>query len=175
MATEIEAKLKVDALEPIAEKLLALGATFIEQQAHIDTFYDNSHSSLTKGGRGLRLRICTTKAQQTYILTYKGKRQDSPFKKREELEIQILDPETTENLLLAIGYAKILTIEKTRKLYKFDNCEIALDYLEQLGNFIEIEGPDEKIITEIQKKLNLENIPHIKQGYAKLIKNRNNP
>ena len=81
MATEIEAKLKVDSLEPIAQKLLAVGAEFLERQHHSDIFFDNSHSSLTKGGRGLRLRKSTTNEQQTYILTYKGKKeaQDGAF------------------------------------------------------------------------------------------------
>ncbi len=173
MVTEIEAKLKVDSLEPIAEKLNALGAQFIAVQFHKDTFFDRTDRELIAGGRGLRLRKCRTDQQKTYFLTYKGPKQKSTFKKRREIEIQILDPQTTENLLFAIGYEKILTVEKKRQVYRLGDCEIALDEVELLGSFIEIEGPDEEKITEIQKKLNLDGIPHIKQGYAKLIKNKN--
>ena len=58
-----------------------------------------------------------------------------------------------EKLLIALGYKKKMLIEKTRRLYKLGGCEVALDYLKLLGEYVEIEGPGEKEIHEVQKCL----------------------
>jgi adenylate cyclase class 2 len=71
--------------------------------------------------------------------------------------------------LVAIGYKKTLVYQKKRRAWHYGDCEIALDELPFLGKFVEIEGPGEKKIADVQKKLGLENLPHIHQSYTALM------
>lgn len=169
MNTEIEAKLKVDSLQSIERQLQELGAQFVEQQHQIDYYFDDEKSSFAKGDKCLRLRLQSIENDETTFLTYKGPKQKDNFKKRLEIEIQVTDVESAENLLSALGYNKKLVIEKERKIWQLCSCIVALDNLPSLGCFIEIEGPDNSKIAEVQKKLGLENIRHISDSYAELM------
>lgn len=62
-----------------------------------------------------------------------------------------------------------LAINKKRSKGFFNDCEICLDNVDELGNFLEIEGPREKIL-EICKQLNL-NLDHRDKdkGYVKIL------
>ena len=53
---EIELKLKIDSLEPIAEKLKQLGAEFEGDFVQTDAYYDDSEDSLVNSDRCLRIR-----------------------------------------------------------------------------------------------------------------------
>ena len=94
---------------------------------------------------------------------------DGKGKKRTEIELQVADADTACQLLKALGYHPVLTVEKSRKLWNIDGCLIALDLLPNLGTFVEIEGPSEEKISNIQKNLHLEHLHHIKQSYAHLV------
>jgi adenylate cyclase class 2 len=59
--------------------------------------------------------------------------------------------------------------QKKRQVWRLGGCEVALDELPLLGTFVEIEGPNEKKIADVQKKLGLEDLPHIHQSYAALM------
>jgi hypothetical protein len=41
-----------------------------------------------------------------------------------------------------------------------------------LGDFVEIEGPNEEEITNVQNNLGLNDLPHISKSYASLLKER---
>jgi len=49
------------------------------------------------------------------------------------------------------------------------DCEVALDQLPLIGDFVEIEGPDEAKIATVQKSLGLTDLPHITESYASLV------
>ena len=169
MGIEIEAKLKVDSLDEIAEKLKQLGAEFEGQQFHTDCYFDNAGETLLKSDSGLRLRRQSTGDDETIILTYKGAKQKSDLKKRQEIEIEFGDGESIQKILSAIGFNAILEFEKRRSLWRFGDCLVALDELALLGSFVEIEGPNDKAITDVQEKLGLLESPHINKSYAAMI------
>ncbi len=169
MYSEIEAKLKVDSLGEVETRLKDLDAEFIEEQVQSDCHFDDADATLTNSDRCLRLRKQISGGYTRYFLTFKGPREQSNFKKRQEIEIEIADADSTEKLLKALGYDKTLSVEKKRRLWQFHGCEIALDELQLLGDFVEIEGPDDEIIAEVQKILGLENLSHIPKSYASLI------
>ncbi len=169
MHIEIEAKIKVDSLQEVAAKLTKLGAEFIGEQVQRDSYFDDAGRSLMKTDRGLRLRRQGIGNEEKIILTYKGAREKGRFKKRQEIEIRISDGDAVENLFLAIGYQKSLVFEKKRRVYRLGGCEVALDEMPLLGNFVEIEGPDDKKIADVQKKLGLADLPNIKESYAGLM------
>jgi len=169
MCVEIEAKLKVDSLPEIERKLTELGAEFLAEQVQTDYHFDDENAILTKTDRCLRLRRQAVDDSERFFLTYKGAKEKSNFKKRQEIEIEITDPQATQKLLSALGYKKVLVVEKKRRLWQLGDCIVALDKLPLLGDFIEIEGPDEEKIATVQKSLGLTDLQHITESYASLV------
>ena len=169
MHTEIEAKLKIDSPDKIAEKLGELGAEFLEEQLQTDLYFDDADKTLTKADCGLRLRRQRVGQSEKIFVTYKAARQKSEFKKRHEIELEITDADSMEELLSALAYEKILVFEKRRRVWQLGGCELALDELPLLGDFVEIEGPNDKKIADVQRSLGLSDLPHIKESYASLM------
>jgi adenylate cyclase, class 2 len=169
MHTEIEAKLKVDSLQEIEERLRQLGAAFVAELSQEDVLFDDAHETLTKADSCLRLRTQAAGGKTEYILTYKGAKEKSSFKKRREIEVEVSSGDSAKAIISALGYVQKITVEKKRSLWRFGGCEVALDRLKMLGDFVEIEGPDEKAINDVQKKLGLEKLRHIPKSYASLI------
>jgi len=169
MNIEIEAKLKVGSHKSIERNLSKLGALFSASQKQIDYYYDDSKSTFTKEDKCLRIRRQSVNGDDKYFLAYKGPKQKSNFKKRAEIEIEISDFEKTKTILQVLGYRQAIVVEKTRKLWKLNRCLVSLDNVKRLGNFVEIEGPDNKKIEKVKTLLGLENFVHIKQSYADLL------
>lgn len=172
MCVEIEAKLKVDSLKEVEERLNGLGAEFRQEQLQTDYHFDDANRTLQKTDCCLRLRRQMVEKDETFFLTYKGPKEKSSFKKRREIEIEIVNGDSVEKLFSALGYNKVLIIEKKRFVWHFGECVIALDRLPLIGSFIEIEGPDEQKIADMQKNLGLSALPHIRKSYSALISDR---
>jgi predicted adenylyl cyclase CyaB len=173
MCVEIEAKLKVDSLPEVERKLGELGAEFVAEQEQTDHLFDDAARTLTSSDRCLRIRRQSASGSQQFILAYKGAKESSNFKKRQEIQVEIKDADTAQNLLTALAYEKVLTVEKNRRLWRVGGCEVALDHLPTLGDFVEIEGPTDKMIADVQKSLGLAGVAHIAKSYAQLVKERN--
>ncbi len=169
MCTEIEAKLKVDSLSEIERKLSELGAEFLAGQLQTDYHFDDANTTLTKTDRCLRLRKQMVGKSESLFLTYKGAKEKSNFKRRQEIEFEIKDADSVRKLLSALGYEQSLVVEKKRRLWQLGDCEVALDRLPLLGDFVEIEGPDEEKIANAQENLGLSDLSHITESYASLV------
>jgi adenylate cyclase, class 2 len=169
MHSEIEAKLKVDSLEAVEERLAACGASFLRETIQADRYYDTADRALTRTDKALRLRADTKDGRQRLILAYKGPKQQDDYKRRDEVEIEVSDADATESLLGALGYVKALAFNKRRRAWQLLGCEVALDALPLLGAFVEIEGPDSETIGRVQAMLGLSSRPHIMDSYACLI------
>ncbi len=172
MCVEIEAKLKVDSLEQVTAKLTELGAEFQQEQLQMDYHFDDSNMTLQKTDCCLRLRRQRVNKSERFFLTYKGAKEKSSFKKRREIEIEVVNGDSIQKLFSALGYEKVLVIEKKRLTWHLGGCVIALDQLPLIGNFVEIEGPDEQKIADVQKNLGLSILPHIRKSYAALMRAR---
>ena len=169
MCVEIEAKLKVDSPAEVERRLSELGAEFVAEQLQIDSLLDDANDTLTSSDRCLRIRRQTTAGSERFFLGYKGGREDSNFKKRQEIEMEVTDVDSLLKLFTALGYEEKVVVEKRRRLWRLAGCEVALDELPLLGDFVEIEGPDEEAIADVQTRLGLETLPHIAKSYANLI------
>jgi adenylate cyclase class 2 len=172
MCVEIEAKLKVDSLPQIERKLRELRAEFLAEQSQTDYHLDDASATLTASDRCLRLRRQVVGGSEEFFLTYKGAKEKSNFKKRQEIEIELKDADSTRKLLASLGYETVLVVEKNRRLWRLGECEVALDKLPLLGDFVEIEGPDDTKIADVQKSLGLAHVPHTAKSYAMLIKEK---
>ena len=166
---EIEAKIKVDSLPEIEQRLNELAARFVCEQSQTDYFFDDAKATLVKKDKCLRLRKQTVGKRESCFLTYKGAQEKSDLKKRQEIEFELKDSDSAYKLLLALGYEQVLVVEKRRRLWQFDNCEVALDSLPLLGDFVEIEGPDEEKIIQVKEILGLTDLPNISKSYATML------
>ena len=137
-----------------------------------DDYFDFPKQVLSKSDRGLRLRRELTGQSEKAILTYKGKREKHKFKKRQEIEVEVGDAVSAEKIILAVGFEKLVTVEKKRALWRLEGCRVCLDEVVLLGEFVEIEGPDEEKIKEVQKRLMLEELPHIVESYSKMVREK---
>ena len=169
MCVEIEAKLKVDSLEEIEHKLVEAGAEFRQEQRQIDNYFDDANRTLTKADKCLRLRRQLTGDNEKVFLTYKGPKEKDQLKKRQEIEIEVGNVDSTRKLLSALGYDQALVVEKKRRIYRLGGCIVALDELPLLGSFVEIEGSDDEKIVNVQRDLGLADLQHIPVSYASLM------
>ncbi len=132
---EIEIKLY---LKKFPEKLKNLD---FDESSEVDEYFMNE--SIAEGGK-LYLRIRTRGNKR--VLELKEIIQHGNPYKAEEILFQLAE-ENYEALKHILG--KVLpiktVIKKIRKKIKFNECEIAIDDVENLGKFMEIEGSEEKI------------------------------
>ena len=169
MYVETEAKLKVDSLREVELRLTELGAEFVAEQLQTDSLFDDGGETLTATDRCLRIRRQVAGDHKRCFLGYKGSKQQSNFKKRQEIETEVEDADSLVKLLSALGYEEKLVVEKRRRLWRLGGCEVALDELPALGSFVEIEGPDDERIAEVQARLKLAKLPHVEESYAQMI------
>ncbi len=170
MPTEIEAKIKVENLEDFSQKLESLGAQPRRNVLQRDFFFDRPDRSLKHTDCGLRIRqekYCDTIKN---ILCFKGpKAKDSPYKKRQEIEFEAGDGLLARQFLQALGYQLMLSFEKRRSEWFYDDCTICLDDVASLGTFLEIEGADEAAIRKLLTVLDLSDRESIRRGYASML------
>jgi adenylate cyclase class 2 len=179
MAIEIEAKLKlarrpggVGSHKQVSERLKKLGAEFVSEQTQKDYYFDDENEGLTEADKCLRLRRQRIGNDEKVFLTYKGAREKAKYKRRQEADIEVSDADAVEKLLCGIGFNKALTVEKKRSVWRLGGCEVGLDSVALLGDFVEIEGSSEEKIADVQKKLGLSDLPHIAESYAALVREK---
>ncbi|WP_292485883.1 class IV adenylate cyclase [Methanohalobium sp.] len=169
---EVEVKARTD-LETARKMLKDEDARFIETEHHFDSYYNAPHRDFSSSDEALRIRSRDNKA----FLTYKGKKMDSISKTREEFETPV-DSENMRNILLSLGFREYGIVEKEREVYKLDDFVIALDSVEQLGEFIEVELESESgsdiehnsnRIFEFLNKLGIEENDSIRKSYLELV------
>lgn len=166
MYLEIEAKLKVDSFDRVEERLTEQGASFVSEMVQTDYYFDTSDGTLTQTDQCLRLRVEATQGDERLVVTYKGPKQVDDFKKRKEVNLDVTDAAAFEVLLEGLGYQRALAFDKRRREWKLNDCLIALDTLPLIGTFVEIEGPNSQVISEVQTMLELTDAPHVMDSYA---------
>jgi adenylate cyclase class 2 len=148
MSLEIEVKVRIspEDLESIRDQLTKLGASCVEPREKEENWlFDFPDHDLRTAGCALRLRIYGEKS----FLTYKGKIQSDPrFKKREELESSVGNPDKIKSILQHLGMSVCGKYSKFREIYQLpvnaEQVEVCLDET-PVGTFAEIEGPGAEI------------------------------
>jgi len=170
MHLEIEAKIKVENLDPYAQRLKLLGLHLHRQYIQRDYFFDRPDRTLTNADCGLRLRIQADDKNQQIMLCHKGPRAaDASFKRRPEIEFTVDDLNAARELIEALGYELTIAFEKRRFQWLLDECSVCLDEVIEIGYFIEIEGPSDDAVAHALAQLQLADQPHITQSYAALL------
>jgi adenylate cyclase class 2 len=147
---EVEVKFFLSDPAEIRNRLLSLGAVSKGRFFETNIRYEDETGSLLRKGSLLRLR-----KDRKITLTFKSKTAvpDREFKVFQELEVEISDFQTMQNILTAIGFHQEQTYEKWRETITLQNLIFCLDTM-PFGDFLEIEG-DGTAIIESAKRLGL--------------------
>ncbi len=168
MSHEIEAKIEVDGFESVAAVLQSLCGDCLHEIHQVDTYFVDAAGLLAKNDCGLRIRRQWIDGQHSAFVTFKGAKVGGPYKSRPEFETGIDNAEMTRKIFESLGYEKRITVEKKRTVWHLDDCEVCLDEVPQLGCFVEVEGDSDAAIAGVLEKLNLQNEPVLKRGYASM-------
>ena len=145
---EVEIKLplrrqeKTEETGRIAEVLCSMGFRKAARFRQRDTYFDNEAGEIRGGGKALRIRETEElmKGIVTAELNFKGPRMDQVSMTRQELETEVGQAETGRRILAALGFSPVLPeVVKERTEYRREEITAALDRVEGLGDFLELE------------------------------------
>jgi predicted adenylyl cyclase CyaB len=147
---EIEIKARVEDREEVKEKIASIG-DFIREEHQEDLYFDPPFGNFVKSGEVLRIR----KTSRKNTLTYKKKRSDEKARIRIEHEAKVESGDEVAEILEDLGFIQIAKIRKEREIYNAGDCEVELDMVENLGNFVEVEIliPEDEDITKGKEKI----------------------
>lgn len=134
---EVEIKAKINDPGSIRSKLEKLGCIHFDNQIQSDTYYNAGEGGrdFARTDEALRIR----RIGEISFITYKGPKLHTLSKSRKEIEIEIKDPTGAAEMFTALGFNQVMTVIKSRDIYRLDQYEISLDTVKGLGDFLEIE------------------------------------
>jgi adenylate cyclase class 2 len=133
---EIELKVKLESFEQVRQRLSEKSGEFVGRVHEHDVYYNHPHRDFRETDEALRVRYSGGNA----VLTYKGKKiKGLGLKAREELITAVKTGEVLEQILSRLGFVRTAEVNKWRETYRIGNASVALDEVEHLGRFIEIE------------------------------------
>ena len=140
---ELKARLDPDQALDLEARLPALGLVFDHWSRESDDYFQAPDRDFLRSDEALRLRTLENEGGSQAFLTYKGPKLDPLSNTRQEIETAIGHAPDLEAILTALGYRSILTVKKSRKLFKgreaLDGVSLCLDQVEGLGSFLELE------------------------------------
>lgn len=166
MALEIEIKLRLpDKLSKIRRILRERGFRVAKRRSlETNVLFDSVKHSLRKHGKLLRIR----RVRGHGLLTFKGPSMRGKHKKREEIELDLADPDRLDVILDQIGLHPVFRYEKYRTEYSIRSStgKVMLDET-PIGNFLEIEG-SASWIDRTAKLLGFKHADYLKASYGAL-------
>jgi adenylate cyclase, class 2 len=166
MAFEIEIKLRLpDKLGKIRNILRKQGFRIAKRRSlETNVLFDNLKHALGKSGKLIRIRRVVGHG----LLTFKGPALKGKHKKREEIELDLADPDRLEVILDQIGFHPVFRYEKYRTEYALP-ASTGMVMLDEtpIGNFLEIEG-SASWIDRTSKLLGFKHADYLKASYGSL-------
>ena len=144
MSLEVEQKFHVDDRAALERLLVGLGAVKVGTLQQRDIYFAHPSRDLANSDEAFRIRADSDGT----LLCYKGPRKPGNVKIREEIEIPIPDEDLDQlrRMLNLLGFHERGAIKKTRVTWQLQNpgssigpVTIALDSVDQLGEFAEVE------------------------------------
>ena len=154
---EVEVKARCD--PEVVDKILAMGAVLKGTEHHHDIYFNSPDRDFRRTDEALRIRIKEEGAR----LTYKGPKLDMRTKSRLELTVKLDDPTAMEKILAELGFRPSGEVRKRRTKYTLGEVTFALDDVEGLGSFLEIEALAEDNWADRQERV-LEILQSLGQG-----------
>ncbi|MFA5644562.1 MAG: class IV adenylate cyclase [Patescibacteria group bacterium] len=168
---EIEIQVNIENSQPLNDFLETKGI-FKGEVHQIDEYFSPGHKdflSVRPVNEWLRLRNADGNFSWNYKNWYFTEKGESHY--CDEFETGIEDIEKAKKILEVLNFKSLVVVEKLRKIWQYQDYEIAIDSIKGLGDFVEIEyiGKDSKVEPEEVTKemiLFLQNI-----GVGKITRN----
>ena len=185
MNVEVEIKLKIENFEEVKAKVSAVGK-LIKSIKQVDEYYIPCHRDFfaqkPHPTEWLKIRTNPDKVIFEYDKSI-NRTENGDQDCAEEYETEISNAEEFRKILGFLDFKKVITVEKQREYWDCGNLEIALDKIEGLGNFIEVEAKGNFDSTDDAKKaclkfldeLGVEDAENVKinKGYPVLLLEKN--
>ncbi|MGL4463240.1 MAG: class IV adenylate cyclase [Planctomycetia bacterium] len=160
MTLEVELKFRVDDPTAFLSKPPLVAAKPLPVERHADRYFNHPSRDFAATDEAVRLR----RVGASNRITYKGPKLDVATKTRREIEIDYAaGPEAQEQfaeLLAALGFREVLTVEKTRAPFELTVSGRAVtacvDVVDDVGTFVELETLAEPSELESARRLLLE-------------------
>jgi len=173
---EIEVKARLQNEATFLASAKEHGIAFGKAVSQVDTIFLSKTAYGDPNWNVFRIRIESGKA----ILTMKY---NASTRTRDNIENEtvIADTATVTKMLLRLGYKPAVMVNKTRRIGHYQNLEVCLDKVEDLGTFVEIEELVDKTANVdvvqaklwiLAKKLGLKDSDRVYQGYDTLMLNQ---
>ncbi len=145
---EIEIKCYCDDDEKVKSLLHGIGAEFVENRMESDIYFNHPSRDFGVTDEALRLRNVGGKCR----ITYKGPKVSLTTKARVEHETEAGDFETMRKILLSLNFVESGIVNKVRDVFSLNGMEISIDYVDEVGTFVEIEKIGE-LRDDVEKEL----------------------
>ena len=147
---EVEFKARAQGLAALRVRAEQLGFRPGRTLHEADTYYNNPGlRDFRKTDEALRLR----RTGDTCLLTYKGPKLDELSSSRREIEFSVGDGELAAQLLEALDFQPVFTVEKQRQELTRSGITLCLDTVAGLGEFLEAETLVREDREEAEKEL----------------------
>ncbi|MFV2068300.1 MAG: class IV adenylate cyclase [Pirellulales bacterium] len=143
MTYEVEQKFPLDDAAKLETKLTDLGARFRPAIEQVDIYFAHPSRDFSVTDEALRIRT----VGDDHWITYKGPKLGQVTKTRRELELPLGGGddrgEQFATLLTCLGFRPVAEVRKNRRPFQLAwqswQVEGALDHVEELGDFAELE------------------------------------
>lgn len=177
---EIEIKIKINGeTARLCKNFLADNARFINLSQEVDQYLSPSHRKFLAPEfpyEWLRLRLKNNKVVLNYKHWYPENAEVSTH--CDEFETEIQDADSLLKIFKALDITPLIIVDKVREKYNYKGeFDISIDFIKELGYFIEIEyigksniiEEANKLLLEIAKSLNLDLSQRDNRGYPYLM------
>ena len=180
MSFEVEQKYRVADPADVRRRFALLGAEDGGAVVQVDTYYAHPGRDFSATDEALRIRRVGAKN----FITYKGPKLDATTKTRREIEFEFAagdsGAERCDQLLQALGFQRVAEVSKTRQLSRLQrgkhSIELALDDVQEVGSFVELEiGVEQEseldaaraALADLASELGLEDVE--RRGYLEML------
>ena len=161
---EREIKLYIKDLPALAERLRLCGGELVQPRVYEKNIrLDTADAKLQQERKLLRLR----QDDQVWVTFKENAHLEDGVITRTEIEFGATDLDAVQKLFAGLGYYPAIVYEKYRRTYRLGDVLVMLDEL-PIGNFIEIEAPNNILIEGMVQMLGLDGSRAINTNYLGL-------
>jgi predicted adenylyl cyclase CyaB len=148
MNEEVEIKVILKNPKEVEEKLRKI-CKFVKEKNQFDEYFTPKHKDFFKENpvlEYLRVRHEAGKNTMEYMFCHFDK--DGWLKKTDEYELKVDDPKMASIILKKLDMVHKVDVTKNRKCFDYNDFEISIDFIKELGYFIEVEA--KKIFSSLE-------------------------
>lgn len=139
---EVEAKYRLDDRDRFAAALAAAGFVADRTERHRDRYLRHPCRDFAATDEALRMRSVFVHDMGRIELTYKGPRSAGAVKSREEIELELPQPDTAAAIFDRLGFEAVAEVAKVREVFRNGSqpdLTVTIDTVEQVGTYAEVE------------------------------------